>query len=435
MPSNEPQSASMQPKCVLGVDEIDLSTPEFWMRPWDEREGAFLTLRRERPMSFYKEGDTLGIVEPGPGYWAVTRQADILVASRNPQIYSSARGATSIPDMPPMFLDFFGGMINKDDPDHVRLRKLVSSGFTPRRLAGMDADVERAASWAVDAVIERGECDFVTDLSSPFPIRIICEMMGIPESQHSFVFERTNVILGAGDPEYVTDIGNIVPALIQAGTDLRDLMNDLRAHRLKKPTDDMTSALVHAEIDGEKLSEAEMASFFILLVVAGNETTRNAINHGMKALCDYPEQREIWKADFAGVAPTAVEEIVRWASPVIFMRRTTTQPTTLGGQKLDAGEKVVLFYSSGNRDELVFDDPFRFDLRRTPNEHVGFGGPGPHFCLGANLARREIRVFFDELFRRMPDLQVTGEPERLASNFIHGIKHMNCTFTPGRKAA
>jgi cytochrome P450 len=423
----------MEPRCVLGVDEIDLSTPEFWMRPEEEREGAFLTLRRERPMSFYAEGDTFGLVEPGPGYWAVTRHADILEASRTPHLYSSARGATSIPDMPEMFLDFFGGMINKDDPDHKRLRRLVSSGFTPRQLARMDPDVERAAAWAVDRVIEKGACDFVTDLSSPFPIKIICDMMGIPESQHEFVFERTNVILGAGDPEYVPDAGNIVEALMKAGMELRDLMNDLRAHRLKSPTDDLTSALVHAEIDGEKLSESEMASFFILLVVAGNETTRNAINHGIKALTDHPDQRALWQADFEGIAPTAVEEIVRWASPVIFMRRTTTQPCVLGGQSLDAGEKVVLFYSSGNRDDAVFDEPFRFDLRRTPNEHVGFGGPGPHFCLGANLARREIRVFFRELFERAPDLRVTGEPERLASNFIHGIKHMPCEFTPGAR--
>ena len=422
----------MEPKSVLSVDEIDLSSPDFWKRPSEEREGAFQTLRRERPMSFYEEPETLGLVEPGPGYWAVTRHADILEASRTPAVFCSSRGATSIPDMPEAFLEFFGGMINKDDPEHVRLRKLVSSGFTPRQLARIDEDVKNAATWAFDRVIERGECDFVTDLSSPFPIRIICDMMGIPESQHQFVFDRTNVILGAGDPEYVSDIGNIATALIAAGTELRDLMNDLAAHRLKNPTEDFTSTLVHAEIDGERLAEDELASFFILLVVAGNETTRNAINHGIKALCDHPDQLALWQSDFDAVAPTAVEEIVRWASPVIFMRRTTTRPCELGGQKLDAGEKVVLFYASGNRDEAKFDEPYRFDLRRTPNEHVGFGGPGPHFCLGANLARREIRIFFDELFRRAPDLRVTGEPERLFSSFIHGIKHMPCSFTPGR---
>ena len=212
-------------------------------------------------------------------------------------------------------------------------------------------------------------------------------------------------------------------------------MKDLRAKRLSDPTDDFTSQLVHAEVDGDRLSEDELASFFILLVAAGNETTRNAISHGMKALCDYPDQRRIWQEDFEGVAPSAVEEIVRWASPVIFMRRTTTQACELGGQELAAGAKVLLFYNSGNRDELKFDEPFHFDVRRSPNEHVGFGGPGPHFCLGANLARREITVMFRDLFRRMPDLEITGEADRLLSNFIHGIKHMPCRFTPSAPEA
>jgi cytochrome P450 len=178
-----------------------------------------------------------------------------------------------------------------------------------------------------------------------------------------------------------------------------------------------------------------MGSFFVLLVAAGNETTRNAISHGMKALCDYPEQRAAWQGDFEALSSSAIEEIVRWASPVIFMRRTTTRATELGGQKLDAEEKVVLFYCSGNRDEAVWDDPYRFDVRRWPNDHVGFGGPGPHFCLGANLARREIKTMFREIFTRLPDLEVTGPPERLESNFIHGIKHMPCRFTPGRPGA
>ena len=212
-------------------------------------------------------------------------------------------------------------------------------------------------------------------------------------------------------------------------------MKEMRTERLKNPTDDLTSVLVHAEIDGSQLSEQDLASFFILLVVAGNETTRNAISHGMKALCDYPEQRKLWQDNFEGVARSAVEEIVRWASPVIFMRRTTTRPCELGGQKLEAGEKLILFYSSGNRDADVFENPFDFDLRRWPNEHVGFGAPGPHFCLGANLARREIKVFFKELFQRLPDLEISGPPERLASNFIHGIKRMPCRFTPRKRAA
>jgi cytochrome P450 len=419
----------MQPVEALTVDQIDLSEPEFWVRPWEEREGAFRTLRRERPMAFFDERDN-GMIEVGPGYWAVTRHADILHASRNPEIFCSRRGATSIPDLPPEFLEFFGGMINMDDPAHQRLRKLVSAGFTPRQLARISTDVENAAADIISSVAEKGACDFVTELSAPFPIRIICDMMGIPKSQHSFVFERTNIILGAGDPEYVSDPTQIVGALLGAGADLVALMKELRQKRLADPGEDLTSALVHAEVDGDKLSDEDLGSFFVLLVVAGNETTRNSISHGMKALTDHPDQLARLQGDFENLAPGAVEEIVRWASPVIFMRRTTTQECELGGQRLKEGEKVCLFYNSGNRDEALFHDPYSFDIARTPNEHIGFGGPGPHFCLGANLARREITVFFRELFKQLPDLRITGEPDRLASNFIHGIKHMDCEFSP-----
>jgi len=422
----------MEPREVLSPAEIDLSAPDFWARPWEEREGAFRTLRRERPMSFYEEPDTQGLVPQGPGYWAVTKQADILRASRDPALFCSSKGATSIPDLPEMFLEFFGAFINMDDPKHMRQRKLVSGGFTRQRLKRLDHDVERIARECLDAVIEKGECDFVTELCAPFPIRIVCEMLGIPESQHQFVFDQTNIILGVGDPEYVPEGADIAQVLIGAGMALRDLMNELGAKRKRNPTDDLTSLLIHAEIDGDKLSPEDLASFFILLVVAGNETTRNAISHGVMALHDHPDQKRIWTDDFDRVSKTAIEEIVRWASPVIFMRRTTTRACELGGQQLSEGEKVVLFYASGNRDEDVFDEPFRFDVLRTPNEHVGFGGPGPHFCLGANLARREIGVFFRQLFDRMPDLEITGPPERLASSFIHGIKHMPCTFSPGQ---
>lgn len=422
----------MQPEEILALDDIDLSDPEFWVRPLVEREGAFLTLRRDRPMSFHEERvPPGGLVEQGPGYWAVTRHADVCEASRNPEIFSSAQGATSIPDLPAPFLQFFGGFINMDDPEHLRQRKLVSLGFTPQRLKKLEQMTLDAATHTIDQVIEKGECDFVTDLSAPFPIRIICEMMGIPESQHAFVFEKTNIILGPGDPEFIPEGTDIATALVGAGSALAELMKEMRADRLANPGDDLTSIIVNAEIDGQRMSENDLASFFVLLVTAGNETTRNAISHGMRALQDYPDERAAWQADFAGVTKTAVEEIVRWASPVIFMRRTTTRACELGGQALDAGEKVVLFYNSANRDEAVFDAPFAFDLRRRPNEHVGFGGPGPHFCLGANLARREIALFFEQLFTRLPDLELVGPPDRLASNFIHGIKHMQCRFRPG----
>jgi cytochrome P450 len=419
----------VEPQRALSVDEIRLSEPEFWMRPLAEREGAFASLRAERPVSFHEEPD-LEFLPKGPGYWALTRHADILEVSRRADLFCSGRGS-NIGDLPQPLLEFFGSMINMDDPRHARLRRIVSRGFTPRVIERAEENIQRTAAAIVDAVAERGECDFVTDIAAALPLRIICDMMGIPESHHRFVFDRTNVILGAGDPEYVSTPSEIIPALLRAGAELSELVQDLGRQRAAKPADDLTSALVHAEVDGDRLSDSELGSFFVLLVVAGNETTRNAISHGMKALCDHPEQRAIWETDFAGVAPMAVEEIVRWATPVIHFRRTATRDTEIRGERIRAGEKVVLWYCSANRDEEVFEEPFRFDVRRSPNEHVGFGGPGPHFCLGAHLARREITVMFRELLRRLPDLRITGEPERLASFFIHGIKHMPCAFTPG----
>jgi cytochrome P450 len=424
----------MQPREVLAVDEINLSDPLFWQRPLEEREGAFATLRRERPVSFHEEPD-LGVLPQGPGYWAVTKHADILHVSRNPQLFCSGQGS-NIGDMPQPFLEFFGSMINMDDPRHARLRRIVSRGFTPRMIRRVEADVQRVATATIDRVIERGECDFVTDIAARLPLEIICDMMGIPASQHEFVFSRTNTILGAGDPEYGdVDPARIIPMLLQAGAELAQLAQELAKHRRGRPGDDLVSALVNAELDGETLNDQELGSFFVLLVVAGNETTRNAISHGMKALCDHPDQRRIWAEDFERIAPTAVEEIVRWATPVIHFRRTATADTEIRGVRIAAGQKVVMWYCSGNRDEEVFADPFRFDVRRRPNDHVGFGGPGPHYCLGAHLARREITVMFREIFRRLPDLEITAPPQKLMSFFIHGIKHMPCRFTPGRRAA
>jgi cytochrome P450 len=260
-------------------------------------------------------------------------------------------------------------------------------------------------------------------------------MMGIPASQSQFVFERSNRILGLGDPDFMSEGDDPITAAMMAGAELAGLMNEMAEARRKEPTDDMTSALIHASADEDVLTDAELASFFVLLVVAGNETTRNAISHGMKALCDFPDERRKWADDFEGLAPSAVEEIVRWASPVIYMRRTVTRDTMLGGKKLAEGDKVALWYASANRDEEVFDQPFQFNVTRTPNDHVGFGGPGPHFCLGANLARREIKVIFRQIMKRLPDLEITGPPERLASNFVHGIKRMPCRFTPGHVGA
>lgn len=422
----------MKPREILPLDKIWLSDPMFWVRPLEEREGAFTTLRRERPVSFHEELDT-GFFPRGPGFWSLVKHEDILLASRQPDLFCSGKGS-NIGDLPEPFLEFFGSMINMDDPRHARLRRIVSRGFTPRMIQRVEDQVQEKATAIVDRVLDKGRCDFVTDVAAALPLEIICDMMGIPASHHEFVFDRTNVILGAGDPEYVSDPTQIVPALLSAGAELSGLAQDFGRHRRQHPTDDLTSSLVNAELEGERLTDSELGSFFVLLVVAGNETTRNAISHGLQVLTENPDQRAIWQQDFDAVAPTAVEEIVRWATPVIHFRRTATRDTEIRGQKIRAGEKVVLWYSAANRDEEVFDDPFRFDVRRAPNPHVGFGGPGPHFCLGAHLARREITVMFRELFARLPDIHATGKPQKLASFFIHGIKHLECEFTPGGRA-
>ncbi len=421
---------------VLEVDAIDLSDFAFWSRPIEEREGAFATLRAERPVPFTQERGLPGLALPvGAGYWSLTRHADILEASRNPGLFSSAAGATSIQSLPREFNEFFGGMINMDDPRHGAQRRIVSRGFTPRALARLEAGVRRRADAMIDRVIEKGACDFVAELAAPLPLEVIVDLMGIPESATEMVFRNTNRILGLGDPELMAGDQDLVGTALRAGAELGALMKEMAEDRRKRPREDLTSVLLNAELEGGALASEDLTSFFVLLVVAGNETTRNAISHGMKALCDHPGERRRWQADFEGLAATAVEEIVRWASPVIFMRRNLTRDTSMFGPAMKAGDKVVLWYASGNRDEAVFRDPFRFDVGRSPNPHVGFGGPGPHFCLGANLARREIRVVFERIFARLPDLEITGPPDRLQSNFIHGIKRMPCAFTPGRPLA
>jgi cytochrome P450 len=414
----------MTPETPLTVDQIDLSDLEFWTRP--DRDACFAKLRRERPVAWFEEFDVPGMEAlKGPGYWAVTRHADVMEVSRHPDVFVSGKGV-NIVDTPPEWNEFFGSMIAMDAPRHTKLRLLVNKAFMPRTVARIEADVRRKARAIVDRIAPLGAGDFVADVAAPLPLQVICEMMGIPESQWQLVFERTNVILGVGDPEYGSDPSVVLGAALE----LSQIAQELGRHRLAHPTEDLVSALMHAEVDGQRLTTEELGSFFILLVVAGNETTRNAISHGMKALTEHPEQRAILMADFERVIPTAVEEIVRWASPVIHFRRTATRDTEIGGQTIRAGDKVTMWYGSANRDEAVFRDPYTFDVRREPNEHVGFGAGGPHFCLGANLARREIRVMFRELLHRLPDIRVSGEPAMLLSGFIHGIKRMPASWTP-----
>ncbi|MYW06534.1 cytochrome P450 [Streptomyces sp. SID3343] len=413
--------------------DVPLADLDFWSGSLEEREQGFARLRGTWPMPYYPEPESP--LPAGPGFWALTRHADVAEASRRPEDFCSGQGATHIPDFPPEFAEFFGSIIEMDDPRHQRLRRIVSRAFTPRMIKKFESDVDATAKEIVDDVVERGACDFVTDVAARLPLKVICDMMGVPTKDHRFVFDRSNVILGVADPEYVEqEGGGHIEALLTAGAELAELMRDLAGFRRDNPTDDVTSALVNAEVDGESLTTDELASFFVLLLAAGNETTRNAISHGLRLVTEHPDQRELWLSNFERYTPTAVEEIVRLASPVVWMRRTATRDTDLNGKPVREGDKMLLFYWSANRDEAVFTDPLGFDITRDPNPHVGFGARGPHFCLGAHLARREITLLFRELFERLPDIRTVGEPQRLRSSFINGIKHMNCEFTPRPRA-
>ena len=424
----------MEPRSVLSLNDIDLNDLGFWMRPYAEREGAFKMLRDERPIAYFNEpvmGEESPIPLPvGNGYFAITRHADVTEISRKPELFCSSKGATSILDLPEEMVEYFSGMINTDNPRHARLRRIVSQAFNPRMIKSIEDSIEGVANDVIDDICERGIIDVTVDLAAPLPLKIICDMMGVPEDRYDDVFRCSNIILSMGDPEYIGEEVHPILAFLSAGAELTAIMEGIAEEKLRNPGSDLTSALITTNIDGEALTHGELASFFVLLVVAGNETTRTAITHGVLALSQYPEEKAKWMSDVEGLLPTAVDEIVRWASPVIWMRRTATQDVVVSGHEFHVGDKVLLYYSSANRDERVFADPFTFDLSRNPNPHLGFGAAGPHFCLGAHLARREIGVMFRELFKRLPDLTVTGEPDRLQSNFVNGIKHLEASFTP-----
>jgi methyl-branched lipid omega-hydroxylase len=408
------------------IDGIDLSVNEFWALPWQDRHDAFARLRAVgRPVHFDEPENPFGT--DTSGYYAFVSHADVTGASHQPELFSSARGATSTVDLPAEFNEYFGSMISMDDPRHARLRRIVSRAFTPRMIQKFEDDVQVTAASIVDELLATGPCDFVQHVSARLPLRIICQMMGIGDEHYDMVLRNTNMILAGADPEFVSeDMDTAVTQLLTAGQDLANLVTGLAAERAEDPRDDLVSALARANIDGEQLTPAELGSFFILLVVAGNETTRTAISHALNLLTENPDQRALLLADLDGRLPGAVEEIVRYASPVIWMRRSVTRDCTLNGNDYREGDKVLLIYWAANRDEAVFADPGRFDITRSPNPHVGFGAAGPHFCLGAHLARREIRVMLRELMLRVPQIRASAEPDRLLSSFINGIKHLPC---------
>jgi methyl-branched lipid omega-hydroxylase len=419
-------SASSTPSSPL-VDR------ELWQLPLADRMARFAELRADGPfhraeVHIPQTGDTLD-------FTAVLSYDEVVEISRRPQDFCSGQGATAIPDLPAQALEFFGSFINMDDPRHARQRGIVARSFTPRQLAHVLDSVETICTEVIDGFCEDGEVDLVQVMSQPFPLLIICDMMGIPRSEFGTVLDATNVILGAGDPDF---LGGKDPmtAMFDAGMALTNLMNELADARRKNPTNDLTSALVHNDIGEDMLDPSEIAPFFILLAVAGNDTTRNAISHGLNLLHVNPEQRRIWQDDLDGVTATAVEEIVRVASPVTFMRRTVTRDLALSGHDFVEGDKMILFYGAANRDPKEFDDPETFDVRRDPNTHIGFGGPGPHFCLGAHLARREINVAFRQMLTRLPDIEVVGDAVPLDARgipLVAGLKHLPVRFTPTAK--
>ncbi|MDT5280856.1 MAG: methyl-branched lipid omega-hydroxylase, partial [Mycobacterium sp.] len=352
------------PPPLVPLADADLGTLEFWDQDDDHRDGAFATLRREAPISFFPTPELPGFPS-GAGHWALTRFDDVHHASRHPEIFSSIPTSTSLGDVAPEIAEFVGSMISLDDPRHLRLRSIVNRAFTPKVVARIEESVRDRARSLVTAMVANhpdGQCDFVTQLAGPLPLQIICDLMGIPEDDHAKVFHWTTEIMGIGDPDVYGDFDEIVKVVSELAAYGVGLAEERREH----PGEDLTTNLVNADVDGERLTSNEIASFFILLTAAGNETTRNAISHGMVALSRYPDERRKWWADFDGIAPTAVEEIVRWASPITFMRRTLTEDTELSGTRMTAGDKVSMWYCSANRDERKFANPWAFDVARSP---------------------------------------------------------------------
>ncbi len=412
------------------ADGVNLDDLDWWTRPAPERDAVFGYYRAEHPRPFFPEIDMEGATR-GRGFTALTRYADIQEVSKRPEDFCNGEGV-NIFDQAESLRDFLGSFIAMDNPEHARLRKIVSRGFTAKNMDLLRDRVARTAREILAEISERGECDFVTDFAALLPLRVVDDLLGIPREYERMIFDCTNIVLGASDAEYVPDQSGrgIASELMRAAHAMSDLLNDLARERIANPKDDLISTLVAASQE-ENLTPAELASFFILLVGAGNETTRNAIAHTLVALTQYPEQRAVWQADLAGVTPTAIEEIVRWASPVQYMRRTVTADgVRLGDQEFAEADKVVLWYRSANRDESVFADADAFVVTRNPNPHVAFGAPGPHFCLGAHLARLEIGVAYEQILQLVPDIRAVSEPEYLRSNFIHGIKHLRAEFTP-----
>ncbi len=414
---------------TLTLDNLDIVNADLYASqgyPWE----AWDILRREAPVYWY---DRPGI-DP---FWVISKHDDILAVSREPEIFANNPRLIIYPKssdegdsetMPERHL------LNMDPPEHGKYRNLVNRRFTPRALdlvephieAVADEVVERVVTALLDETSTKESVEFVTELSARLPLAVICDMLGVPADHWDRVMRWTNETIGAGDPEYQAGRSR-ADTVRDAQKEMFAYFGELVAERRAEPREDIISLLLAAEIEGEPLSDFEILWYCFLLILGGNETTRNATSGGMAALIEHPDQLARLQADHT-LLPTAVEEILRWTSPIIQFARTATHDTEVRGQRIEAGQNVGLYYASANRDEDVFDDPYRFDVGRDPNEHLAFGGYGEHFCLGANLARVELRVVFRQLLERFTDYELTGDVERLRSGFVGGIKHLPVRF-------
>ncbi|SHN43592.1 cytochrome P450 [Cryptosporangium aurantiacum] len=409
-------------------DPIDISSLDFWSTTAVDRERTFAVLREQRPVSWHPMPESGLLDQPDdPGFWAVVRHADIVEVSRRNDVFVSGRGVM-FGNVPEELLEMSQSFLAMDPPRHTTIRKLVSAAFTARQIARIEDQIAANARAIVAELTERlaagGDVDFVTHCASKLPIRTLAQMMGIPESDWDAVVTHANTLVSVADPQFLGDRDPIA-VLLESLFALHQEAQELAARRRVEPRDDLMTALVQAEVDGARLTDAEIAAFFVLLSVAGNDTTRQTTSHAMRALTLFPEQREWLLADFDARIGGAVEEFVRWASPVMTFRRTASAPFVLHGQEVAAGDKVVMFYASGNWDTAVFDAPDRFNLARKPNPHVAFGGGGAHYCLGSNVAKVQLRCLFRELLHQLPTLRA-GEPEYVAGAFIHAVRTMPC---------